>query len=244
MTEEGEPGVGFFVIVEGSARGRHRRRARKAALGPGDAFGEMALIDDGPALGDGRSRDRRCAAWRCRRGISGPSSRSTPTVAWAMLQALAATALRAQRSESAISLDDVQLGARDAGCEPVEPRTGRGRRASAARARARRRARRRPGPAGSRGPRTRSRRRSPPGRAFGRRSRCGRGSSRSSPTSRREPRAARGRAAGAAASGASSSSVCCAAAEEQSPPFAMEVEAGREVDRQRQLVRAAGHPAR
>jgi CRP/FNR family transcriptional regulator, cyclic AMP receptor protein len=47
LAKEGESGVGFFLIVTGTARvvvgGRTRRR-----LGSGDTFGEIALLDGGP----------------------------------------------------------------------------------------------------------------------------------------------------------------------------------------------------
>lgn len=47
LVTEGSGGVGFFVIESGQARvsveGEHR-----AELGPGDYFGEIALIDGGP----------------------------------------------------------------------------------------------------------------------------------------------------------------------------------------------------
>jgi CRP/FNR family cyclic AMP-dependent transcriptional regulator len=47
LAQEGERGIGFFLILKGQARvvvnGRTRRR-----LGPRDTFGEIALLDGGP----------------------------------------------------------------------------------------------------------------------------------------------------------------------------------------------------
>ena len=43
---EGEGGVGFFVIAEGSARVEVHGE-RRGTLGPGDSFGEVALLDEG-----------------------------------------------------------------------------------------------------------------------------------------------------------------------------------------------------
>lgn len=47
LVKEGESGVGFFLIAEGTARvvvgGRTRRR-----LGEGEFFGEIAVLDGGP----------------------------------------------------------------------------------------------------------------------------------------------------------------------------------------------------
>jgi CRP/FNR family cyclic AMP-dependent transcriptional regulator len=83
---EGEGGIGFFVILEGSARvsvgGGDVR-----TLGPGDSFGEMAIID-----GQARSASitagegLRCAGmtqWHFR-----PFVRDHPDFAWAIMQAL------------------------------------------------------------------------------------------------------------------------------------------------------------
>jgi CRP/FNR family cyclic AMP-dependent transcriptional regulator len=47
LVNEGETGHEFFVIIEGSARvTRHGKRV--ATLGPGTAFGELALLDKAP----------------------------------------------------------------------------------------------------------------------------------------------------------------------------------------------------
>ena len=43
---EGEGGVGFFVIAEGTAR-VEAHGERVATLGPGASFGEVALLDEG-----------------------------------------------------------------------------------------------------------------------------------------------------------------------------------------------------
>jgi CRP/FNR family cyclic AMP-dependent transcriptional regulator len=44
IVRTGEPGSSFFVILDGSASVRRSGR-RAAKLGPGDFFGEMAVID-------------------------------------------------------------------------------------------------------------------------------------------------------------------------------------------------------
>jgi CRP-like cAMP-binding protein len=47
LVSEGETGHEFFVIIEG--RASVRRQGRKiAAIGPGDAFGELALLEKAP----------------------------------------------------------------------------------------------------------------------------------------------------------------------------------------------------
>ena len=94
VTSEGESGVGFFVIVEGSANVTVGGRAR-GSLGPGDYFGEMALIDEGPRSATVvAATDLRCLAltpWEFR-----PFVEEHPTVAWAMLRTLARRLREAQ----------------------------------------------------------------------------------------------------------------------------------------------------
>jgi CRP/FNR family cyclic AMP-dependent transcriptional regulator len=47
VAREGDQGVGFFLILDGTARiSRSARTLRR--LGPGDYFGEIALLDEGP----------------------------------------------------------------------------------------------------------------------------------------------------------------------------------------------------
>jgi CRP/FNR family cyclic AMP-dependent transcriptional regulator len=47
IAREGEPGVGLFIIVNGTAEVTIGGK-RKTRLGPGDFFGEIALLDGGP----------------------------------------------------------------------------------------------------------------------------------------------------------------------------------------------------
>lgn len=84
---EGQTGVGFFVIEEGDAMvsvGGNLVRT----LGPGEFFGEIALIDQGPRTASvTAATDLRCqglAAWEFRSFIQ-----EHPEVAWPMLENLA-----------------------------------------------------------------------------------------------------------------------------------------------------------
>ena len=99
VTTEGATGAGFFVIIEGNADvsigGEHR-----ATLGPGDHFGEVALIDDGVRSASiMAATDLLCyglTPWEFR-----PFVEDHPQVAWALLETLARRA-----RESSPSADD------------------------------------------------------------------------------------------------------------------------------------------
>jgi CRP/FNR family cyclic AMP-dependent transcriptional regulator len=98
VTSEGAGGAGFFVIAEGSADvtvgGEHR-----ASIGPGDFFGEIALIDTGVRSASiTAATDLLCyglTPWEFR-----PFVEEHPKVAWALLQTLAARLREAQAQSS------------------------------------------------------------------------------------------------------------------------------------------------
>jgi CRP/FNR family cyclic AMP-dependent transcriptional regulator len=98
VTTEGSTGAGFFVIVAGNAEvlvgGEHR-----ATLGPGDYFGEVALIDDGiRSASIVAATDLLCyglTPWEFR-----PFVEEHPKVAWALLEALARRIRESQASDS------------------------------------------------------------------------------------------------------------------------------------------------
>lgn len=87
IATEGQSGVGFFVIEEGNVSvSLHGEIIR--TLGPGDHFGEIALIDEGPRSATVTAgTDLRCrgmAAWEFRAFVQ-----EHPEVAWPLLQTLA-----------------------------------------------------------------------------------------------------------------------------------------------------------
>jgi CRP/FNR family transcriptional regulator, cyclic AMP receptor protein len=87
VTTEGQGGVGFFVIEEGTARvtvgGEDRR-----TLGSGDYFGEVALLTDSPRTATIKAEtDLRCygmTSWDFK-----PLVETHGSIAWKLLQAMA-----------------------------------------------------------------------------------------------------------------------------------------------------------
>jgi len=51
MVKQGEPGIGFLLILDGKAEVR-RNGKKVTTLAPGDFFGEMSVIDDKPRSAD------------------------------------------------------------------------------------------------------------------------------------------------------------------------------------------------
>ena len=87
LAVEGTQGIGFFVIEEGTAKvtidGDERR-----TLGPGDYFGEIALIVDTPRTAT-VTAETPVVAWAIAGWAFRPIVQENAKVAWRLLDALA-----------------------------------------------------------------------------------------------------------------------------------------------------------
>jgi CRP/FNR family transcriptional regulator, cyclic AMP receptor protein len=87
VTQEGACGVGFFVVEEGEAEVNVGGEAR-GVVGPGDYFGEIALINESPRTATLTARtDMLCygmTPWEFR-----PLVETNSTIAWKLLTAMA-----------------------------------------------------------------------------------------------------------------------------------------------------------
>jgi CRP-like cAMP-binding protein len=97
VTSEGAGGAGFFVIVDGNATVSVGDEV-VGQLGPGDHFGEIALIDEGTRSASiVAATDLTCyglTVWEFK-----PFVEEHPQVAWAMLKTLARRLRDAQAHE-------------------------------------------------------------------------------------------------------------------------------------------------
>jgi CRP/FNR family transcriptional regulator, cyclic AMP receptor protein len=88
IAAEGQTGIGFFVIAEGTAKVTQGGEER-ATLGPGDYFGEIALIDDGlrtaSVTADSELKAYGLTSWEFR-----PLVESNASIAWKLLKTMAA----------------------------------------------------------------------------------------------------------------------------------------------------------
>jgi CRP/FNR family transcriptional regulator, cyclic AMP receptor protein len=87
IASEGQTGIGFFVIAEGTAKVTQGGEER-ATLGPGDYFGEIALLDDGmrtaSVVAASTLKAYGLTSWEFRPLVEGNAS-----IAWKLLKTMA-----------------------------------------------------------------------------------------------------------------------------------------------------------
>ena len=95
VADEGRTGAGFFVIETGEAT-VSVRGTEHGKLGPGDYFGEIALIDDGArsatVTADSELRCYGLTSWEFRPLVEGNAS-----IAWKLLETMAKRLRSAQQ---------------------------------------------------------------------------------------------------------------------------------------------------
>ena len=100
VVTEGRGGVGFHLIVHGKARVVRGQRT-VAHLGPGEFFGEMALVDDGPrsasVYADTDLTTLVISKWEFR-----PLVRSHPELAWKLIEHLVTRVREEQTGRDAL----------------------------------------------------------------------------------------------------------------------------------------------
>ena len=87
LTVEGRGGVGFFVIEDGEAQVTVRDEQR-AKIGPGDYFGEIALISEGARTAT-ITADTPVKAWGMTMWDFRPLVEGNAQLSWKMLQGMA-----------------------------------------------------------------------------------------------------------------------------------------------------------
>jgi CRP-like cAMP-binding protein len=97
VVSEGRGGIGFFVIEDGQA-GVNVGGEERASLGPGDHFGEVALIDEGARsatiTAKSNLRTYGLTSWEFR-----PLVESNASIAWKLLQTMAKRLRQAEGRE-------------------------------------------------------------------------------------------------------------------------------------------------
>jgi CRP-like cAMP-binding protein len=88
VTQEGAGGVGFFIVEEGEAEVSVAGETKPWTVGPGDYFGEIALINESPRTATLTAKtDMLCygmTPWDFR-----PLVETNSTIAWKLLTAMA-----------------------------------------------------------------------------------------------------------------------------------------------------------
>ena len=111
IVRQDDPGDCMFVLLKGTARVVHRKDGKQfelAQLGPGDFFGELALVDEGPRSADVEAVDA-CTLLRVEQSVVRALAGVYPTAAFKLLIAVGRVLVSRMRASNRKYIDSLLL---------------------------------------------------------------------------------------------------------------------------------------
>ena len=111
IVKQDDPGDCMFVMLRGRARVVHRsgeKRFELATLGPGEFFGELALVDEGPRSADVEAMDE-CLLLRIEQSVIRALAGVYPTAAFKLLIAVGRVLVARMRASNRKYIDSLLL---------------------------------------------------------------------------------------------------------------------------------------
>ncbi len=113
IVRQDEPGDSMFVLLEGTATVVHRKDGKSfelARLGPGDFFGELALVDEGPRSADVEALEG-CTLVKISQGVIRALAGVYPSAAFKLLIAVGRVLVARMRKGNQKYIDSLLLSA-------------------------------------------------------------------------------------------------------------------------------------
>lgn len=114
IVRQDEPGDCMYLVVEGKAKVVHRRgdkQVQLATLAPGDFFGELALVDEGPRSANVEALED-CTLVKLERGVVRALAGIYPAAAFKLLLAVGRTLVLRMRAGNQKYIDSLLASAR------------------------------------------------------------------------------------------------------------------------------------
>jgi CRP-like cAMP-binding protein len=112
VVRQDEPGDCMFVVVEGSAKVVHHKGGKAielATIGPGDFFGEIALVDQGPRSANVEAVTH-CTLLRVPESVMHALAGVYPAAAFKLLVAIGRVLVSRMRGANQKYIDSLLLG--------------------------------------------------------------------------------------------------------------------------------------